>query len=517
MLRSPTRCMAALLAAAALAGVAPGVAGARALPLGAPNLPEARTARSLAPGLSLTRIQRGAAPAAESYTVSVGFTAVAADADALAMQLAAEGFGARVETITQRAADDPAPGPLGYVVRAGSFTTQADATALRNSIVAAGHASARVDWTGEDGGATTGPWVVQVLTIDPRRFRGTVAPVLGSGFVPGREKLTSISARLHAIAAVNGGYFVVTNADGTEGDLAGISVVRGRLASEAVAGRTSLVLPSPGGVGARISSLWTRDVVRSSDGAVRELDGVERGPGLIRACGGVGGDQPTILPKHDFTCTDASEVIRYTSLFGPATPPGDGAEAVLDKAGRVTALRGARGGPIPVGGSVLSGTGDGAGWLREHARPGRRIAVRLRVRSEAGPLALRRTLGVVNGGPRLLRAGRPAIPARAEGFVWPDNAEFFWRFGVRRNPRTMAGLTRDGRLLLVTVDGHAAGFSVGATFQEEAGIMRALGARDAVNLDGGGSTTMTVGGRLVNRPSDATGERPIGDAIVVRR
>ena len=45
--------------------------------------------------------------------------------------------------------------------------------------------------------------------------------------------------------------------------------------------------------------------------------------------------------------------------------------------------------------------------------------------------------------------------------------------------------------------------------------MRALGAVDAVNLDGGGSTAMTVGSELVTRPSDATGERPIGDAIVI--
>jgi exopolysaccharide biosynthesis protein len=37
-----------------------------------------------------------------------------------------------------------------------------------------------------------------------------------------------------------------------------------------------------------------------------------------------------------------------------------------------------------------------------------------------------------------------------------------------------------------------------------------------VNLDGGGSTTMTVRGNLVTRPSDATGERPIGDAILLR-
>jgi exopolysaccharide biosynthesis protein len=45
--------------------------------------------------------------------------------------------------------------------------------------------------------------------------------------------------------------------------------------------------------------------------------------------------------------------------------------------------------------------------------------------------------------------------------------------------------------------------------------MRALGADDAVNLDGGGSTTMTIRDRIVTRPSDATGERPVGDAILL--
>ncbi len=45
--------------------------------------------------------------------------------------------------------------------------------------------------------------------------------------------------------------------------------------------------------------------------------------------------------------------------------------------------------------------------------------------------------------------------------------------------------------------------------------MRSLGVRDALNLDGGGSTTMVVRGTMVTRPSDATGERPIGDAVLV--
>ena len=107
------------------------------------------------------------------------------------------------------------------------------------------------------------------------------------------------------------------------------------------------------------------------------------------------------------------------------------------------------------------------------------------------------------------------MTADAEGFDHASDPGFYYAFGLRRNPRTIAGVTRDGRLLLVAVDGRAPGFSAGLSFEEEAATMRALGAVDAVNLDGGGSTTMTVRGNVVTRPSDATGERPIADALVV--
>jgi exopolysaccharide biosynthesis protein len=91
----------------------------------------------------------------------------------------------------------------------------------------------------------------------------------------------------------------------------------------------------------------------------------------------------------------------------------------------------------------------------------------------------------------------------------------YYRFDIRRNPRTLAGVTPDGNLLLVGVDGRRPGCSVGASFAESAVIMEALGAEEAVNLDGGGSTAVTVGEEPVNRPSDPTGERPIGDVVVV--
>jgi Phosphodiester glycosidase len=356
---------------------------------------------------------------------------------------------------------------------------------------------------------------VHVLVVDPARFTGSLVPALATAIVPGREPLSVLAGRTGALASVNGGYFVIGAENGTDGDLAGISVVGGALVSEAVNGRTSLVLPDGSGAGARIEALRTTDAVRSEDGARRELDGLNRAPGLIRGCGGTGGDAPTERPKHDFTCTDPSELVLFTPAFGAATDPGPGAEAVLADDGSVTELRGARGGPIPPGDRVLAGAGEGADWLRAHATPGRRVRVALRVAGDGGSLPLGGTLGVVNGGPRLLRDGRTDITAAAEGFVYPEDPSSLYRFGLRRNPRTLAGVSRRGQIVLVAVDGRRPSVSVGASFAEEAALIRALGGRDAVNLDGGGSTTLTVGSTVLTTPSDATGERPIGDALLV--
>ena len=67
----------------------------------------------------------------------------------------------------------------------------------------------------------------------------------------------------------------------------------------------------------------------------------------------------------------------------------------------------------------------------------------------------------------------------------------------------------------MTVDGRRAGWSAGVTLPEAARVMRSLGARDALNLDGGGSSGMVVRGELVSRPSDPSGERAVSDGIFV--
>jgi len=98
-------------------------------------------------------------------------------------------------------------------------------------------------------------------------------------------------------------------------------------------------------------------------------------------------------------------------------------------------------------------------------------------------------------------------------------------FAAGRHPRTAVGVARDGRrLLLVVVDGRQKPYSDGMTLRELAEVMRGLGARDAINLDGGGSTTLvhadprSAGSlRIANRPSDPTGERPVGDVLAIVR
>jgi hypothetical protein len=86
--------------------------------------------------------------------------------------------------VRQRAPDDPQRGPLGYLVRTGAFTDEPAAVALREELVAAGYDAAPVVFTGEDGGHTTGPWVVHVLEVDPVAFGGGIVPAPGTDVAP---------------------------------------------------------------------------------------------------------------------------------------------------------------------------------------------------------------------------------------------------------------------------------------------------------------------------------------------
>lgn len=86
------------------------------------------------------------------------------------------------------------------------------------------------------------------------------------------------------------------------------------------------------------------------------------------------------------------------------------------------------------------------------------------------------------------------------------------KFDDSHPPRTAVGVTQNGHLLLMTVDGRQPGFSEGMSLQEVARFLVAHGAVEALNFDGGGSTTMAIADphpRIINFPSD---HKPDGDA-----
>lgn len=91
-------------------------------------------------------------------------------------------------------------------------------------------------------------------------------------------------------------------------------------------------------------------------------------------------------------------------------------------------------------------------------------------------------------------------------------------FAATRHPRTAVGYDLDERRVwLLVVDGRQPPHSAGMTLPELADLFEALGAEEALNLDGGGSTTLVLRGEAVNRPSDAAGERPVVNALAVVR
>lgn len=116
---------------------------------------------------------------------------------------------------------------------------------------------------------------------------------------------------------------------------------------------------------------------------------------------------------------------------------------------------------------------------------------------------------LVGGWPRLVTNGENQIIGNKniEGII-PS-------FSEKRHPRTGVGFSKDSTTIyFITVDGRQKS-SRGMSLQEFADLMIEQGIYQGLNLDGGGSTTMIVDGDIVNSPSDLTGERAVGNCLVV--
>ncbi len=113
----------------------------------------------------------------------------------------------------------------------------------------------------------------------------------------------------------------------------------------------------------------------------------------------------------------------------------------------------------------------------------------------------------IGGGPYLVSKGNIILDESAEGFTASS--------GIGGSaPRTAVGITAPGRLIWLTADGRQEN-SVGLSLRELAQLLKEIGVTEAINLDGGGSTTMVYGNQVINSPSDKGGLRPISTALLL--
>ena len=358
------------------------------------------------------------------------------------------------------------------------------ADSSRAEAVAAGVTHTRFVWL-------AGPFVANVLTIDLRRRDLELRHVRAADRLRGRERTSAIAARLESsgdsvLAAVNADFFDLKTGENENNQVIDGEWWKGVASTD-----------SPADSAGKVHSQFGLD----STGRPFIDQFVFEGA--------------VVLPRDTFALVAINAVPRvpngaalFTSRAGPtATPDSTRANVAIQLvvAGRhadsLLFVRGA----ASAAGAVLVGYESLARRVGV-IRAGETLMVVTRTAPRTPLLAL-----LVGGWPRLVRDG-VNIAARSgelEGAV-PHNV------GIR-NPRTAVGFSRDSATLyLVTVDGRSR-TSAGMTAVELGGLMLRLGAYQALNFDGGGSTTMVVQNRIVNSPSDSAGERPVGDALVLVR
>ena len=113
----------------------------------------------------------------------------------------------------------------------------------------------------------------------------------------------------------------------------------------------------------------------------------------------------------------------------------------------------------------------------------------------------------VGGGPVLVFDGRIRVTNEEEGLFIHGEKDM--------HPRSAIGYTRDGRIIVLAVQGRTPGVAAGVTLAQEAKILLDLGCYEAINLDGGGSSCLLVNGKETIQPSDKGGERPVPAVFLI--
>ena len=355
------------------------------------------------------------------------------------------------------------------------------------------------------------PLILNILKVDLKRKGVRVLAGQANEIVSikspynGRQTISAISRQQDALAAVNADFFPYT------GDPLGLEIRNGELLSESMDYRVCMGISKGGAKFAVLTTLgsWSS---RALEG---RLQGINRLPGASEVTlltSSFNGETP--LPR-------SMELIPVTGMNSPVKVSKEVAgvteESISMRIGDIL--------PHCKKNSAFLAIGSKADTaLRELTSPGEKISMlfdltptapspllgkyesALPASGESRTIVWNDVQEAVSGGPWLVKEGKLFVDGEAERM----DQETFVRM---RHPRTAVGITAKHLLLLVTADGRSK-WSRGASLIEMAQIMLRLGAVNAINLDGGGSTTMVVKDHVVNAPSDGL-ERPVANGLLV--
>jgi hypothetical protein len=329
---------------------------------------------------------------------------------------------------------------------------------------------------------TAGPESIHILEVNPRLLRIEAVRALDDGV--GRETVQSIAQRKAAIAAVNAGFFRIGGR--YDGEPEGILKIRESWFSDPGEARGAIGW-NGGGEIARIGRLTMRWVLQSR-GKTFPVDGINRPRGSAEA----------ILYDwafHRSTLTDpggiefaiARNKISGSSGRGNAAIPQDGFVYSLGPKSPVSGADLKIKAPVKITWAITDTSAPAPGFKPDW-----------------------REMEYIVG-------GMPALFLKQHDLLEHNEEKMRAGFDTERHPRTAVGVRADGIWVFVVVDGRQPELSVGMNLKELSGLLSSLGCIDALNLDGGGSSTLYFDGKVVNSPSDATKDRPVSDAIVILR
>ena len=331
------------------------------------------------------------------------------------------------------------------------------------------------------------PRVINILKVDPKTPGIRVQMVLGKDKVwdtdstNGRETVGSMAKRLGAVATINGDFFPFS------GDPLNLCIGGGELISEPHENRSVFGLTSDGKC--LFDRLEFDAKITLPDGKWFPIRGINRPRGQ-------------------------NELVAFTPKFftSTCTKP-DGSEAVVKLEngpvkvgvplkGTVSSVKSDSGDTAIADGTiVLSGWGTGSDFIKERLHEGMAVNIEFNLK----PAGWENITEAVGGACRIIRDGKIAVEMEVEHVVA--------LFVNTTHPRTAIGSTRDGKIVMVTVDGRQS-ISTGFPLPDLAKLMLDQGCVQAINLDGGGSSTMATSFGTINCPSDGP-LRPVSDGLAV--